>query len=262
VIERNLLRLIRAANFKAKSAAMRLTKWTGKSKVYIHPKHLAPLDPRHHWYLSYLQPGDRVLDVGCGNGMHSIESATHCAQVIGFDYDLEQLHNARVIQAERRIANAAVLVGNAEESFPFAEHSFDKAYFLDVIEHLERRVTVLREIWRVLKDDGTLLLSAPNRATSWKRRLKAAELPYYSDEDHKIEYTPEELRRELRQGGFEITGTMMPIVFDTPLAGWIDLVGGFSLSAYWRLSQWKSAYAQRHPEESIGWRVACRKVVE
>src|SRR4029450_8342383 len=53
------------------------------------------------------------------------------------------------------------------------ERSFDAALFFDVIEHLAPRVEVLREIFRVLKDDGRLLVSGPNRETRWRRTLRA-----------------------------------------------------------------------------------------
>ena len=89
--------------------------------------------------------------------------------------------------------------------------------------------------------------------------MKAAGLFWYSDPDHKIEYTPKTLREELERNGFEIISGMMPIVYDTPWAGLIDLVGGISLRVYQRLAQWKRNAARRHPEESVGFRVVCRK---
>jgi 2-polyprenyl-3-methyl-5-hydroxy-6-metoxy-1,4-benzoquinol methylase len=66
---------------------------------------------------------------------------------------------------------------------------FDLVLFLDVLEHLHSRQGALREIHRALRPGGTLLVAAPNRDTSWKRRLQAASSFYYTDPDHKIEYT-------------------------------------------------------------------------
>jgi SAM-dependent methyltransferase len=251
------LQLIRWVNYAATGLSIRLTRWTGKSREYIHPKHLLDYAD-HHWYLRYLRPGDTVLDVGCGNGMHSLRAASNGRRVIGFDYDVRSLAVAQRLSVGSD-GYTFFFCGNAEQPFPLPDSIFDCVLFLDVLEHLDERDRALREIYRVLKDEGLMLLSVPNAETSWKRRLKAARLFYYSDPDHKVEYTPETLRDELARNGFEIVSEMMPIVYDTPWAGLIDLVGGISLRVYQRLAKWKRDMARRYPEESIGWRVVCRK---
>jgi SAM-dependent methyltransferase len=131
--------------------------------------------------------------------------------------------------------------------------------FLDVIEHLEPRRQVLREIARVLKPDGRLLISGPNRGTSWRRRLREAGLFAFSDPDHKVEYSEDEFLAELRAGGFAPDGAVMPVVYDTAWAGVIDIVGGLSLPAYRWMSAWKRQAALRRPAESIGFRVVARR---
>lgn len=50
-MKRFLLRSIVLINGRSKSAAVRLTKITGKSPVPIHPKHLLPENKNKHWYL-------------------------------------------------------------------------------------------------------------------------------------------------------------------------------------------------------------------
>ncbi len=258
-LERACLRLLQYGNRRLKSASLRLTKLTGKSPVPMHPHHLLELRPEHNWYLKYLEPQARVLDVGCANARHTLSVARHGHYVVGFDYDLREIKRGQaLLQGEER-KNVALLAGDAEAGFPFLEASFDAVLLLDVIEHLVERDAVLGEIHRVLRPEGLLLLSAPNRDTRWKRRLKRAGLFYYSDPDHKVEYTPATLRAEIERNGFLISSDFMPIVLDTPLAGAIDLVGGVSLTFYRRLSNWKVAQARRHPEDSVGWRLVCRK---
>ena len=157
------------------------------------------------------------------------------------------------------LGNARIFAWDITGAFPFPSGSFDAALFLDVIEHLVPRLDVLREIHRVLTEDGRLLVSGPNRETRWRRTLREAGLFAYSDPDHKVEYTREEFLAELAAAGFEPDGPVMPVVLDTPWAGAIDAVGGLSLGLYDRLSRWKREAAVRRPEESTGFRVVARK---
>jgi SAM-dependent methyltransferase len=244
------------ANNKAKRLAIRVTKWTGKSAELIHPKHLLGDTPENYWYLAYLEPGARVLDVGCGNGMHSIKAARRCRWVAGVDGDRASLGVALRESRTHGVSNIAFLAAQLEDGLPVAGGHFDTVICLDLLEHVHHRDLMLGEIRRVLKPGGTLLLAVPNRATSWKRRLERAGLFAYSDPDHKIEYTLEELEQELGRSGFQIT-RMHPSVYDTPLIGLVDLVGGVSLGAYRRLTELRRRLARKHPEENAGFYVVC-----
>jgi len=132
----------------------------------------------------------------------------------------------------------------------------DTVICLDLLEHIVERDQLLGEIRRVLKPDGLLLLAVPNRATSWKRRLARAGLFAYSDPDHKIEYTLEELQEELARSGFAIT-ELHAAVYDTPLIGAIDLVGSLSLTLYGKVTEVRRRLARRFPEESAGFCAVC-----
>ena len=251
---RPLVAALDALNRRGSAIAVRLVKYTGKSPEAIHPKHLVQV-PWHHWYVDYLKPDDRVLDLGCANGVHTLAAAGHARRVYGLDADVGQLRVAAAAVRRRGIDNVALVAWDVTQPLPFSTASFDAVLFLDVIEHLEPRVAVLDEIRRVLEPDGRLLLSAPHRDTSWRRRLRAAGLFAYSDADHKIEYSRDDLLAELARGGFTPTEPVMPIVYDTPLAGLIDVVGAVALPVYARLMHKKRAAALKHPEESIGFRV-------
>jgi SAM-dependent methyltransferase len=257
-LNRLLVRALDVGNRRGKALAVRLVRLTGKRPYAIHPKHLVD-DPWHDWYLPHLSDTNVVLDVGCSNGAHLARAALRCRSIVGMDYDLRQLPVAARTIRERGLRNAWVFAWDITGSFPFADGAFDAALFLDVIEHLEPRVGVLREIHRVLRDTGRLLVSGPNRETQWRRRLREAGLFSYSDPDHKIEYTREEFLAELAAAGFEPDGPVTPVVLDTPWAGAIDALGGLSLGLYGRLSRWKREAALRRPDDSTGFRVVARK---
>lgn len=222
-------------NRRGKAVGVRLVKYTGKSPHFIHPKHLVNA-PWHDWYLEHLHPADFVLDVGCANGAHAVKAARQAKRVIGVDYDPGQLRVAADSVRRLGLDNVRLFAWDLTRALPFTAAAFDAVLFLDVIEHLGPRLEVLQEIRRVLRPEGRLLVSAPNRETSWRRQLQAAGLFAYSDPDHKIEYTEEEF-----------------------LAGLIDALGGLSLGLYAGLSRWKREVALRHPDESTGFRVVARR---
>ena len=256
---RPLVAVVDLLNRRGKSVGVRLVKYTGKSRHFVHPKHLVE-SPWHDWYVDYLSPAAVVLDVGCANGGHTVRAARRAKRIVGIDYDVAQLRIAAASCRRQGLDNVKLFAWDLTRAFPFPDASFDAALFLDVIEHLDPRVAVLREIRRVLKPDGRLLVSGPNRATSWRQRLRGAGLFAFSDPDHRVEYTPEEFLSELQAGGFEPMGPVMPVVYDTPWAGLIDAIGGVSLRLYARLHRWKREAALRHPEESTGFQVVARPV--
>lgn len=246
-------------NRRGKAVGVRLVRYTGKSPHFIHPKHLVDV-PWHDWYVEHLTPDAVVLDVGCGNGAHTLRAAAAARRVFGVDYDLRNLEVAAATARTRGVGNVTFFAWDLVRTFPFAAASFDAVLFLDVIEHLDARVPVLAEIHRVLRPGGRLLVSGPNRDTTWRRRLRAAGLFAFSDPDHRVEYTEAEFLAELGAGGFEPEGEIMPTVYDTPWAGAIDIVGGLSLGLYARLARWKRDVAVRCPGESTGFRVVARRV--
>jgi SAM-dependent methyltransferase len=72
------------------------------------------------------------------------------------------------IGAARWPSGAANLSCTAEEdALPFADLSFDRVLVVHGLEAAEHAPKMLREVWRVLKDDGRLLIVAPNRRGMW-----------------------------------------------------------------------------------------------
>ncbi len=54
-----------------------------------------------------------------------------------------------------------------EDALPFADLSLDRILLVHGLENAENARRMLREVWRVLKDDGRLLVVAPNRVGMW-----------------------------------------------------------------------------------------------
>jgi ubiquinone/menaquinone biosynthesis C-methylase UbiE len=114
-------------------------------------------DVQAAFFLPYLRPGMRLLDVGCGPGTITIGLAAAVApgEVLGIDREPSQVERARVLAREKGIANVRFEVGNAEE-LPFPDGSFDAAFEHTLLEHVADPARVVREMFRVLKPSGVI----------------------------------------------------------------------------------------------------------
>lgn len=111
------------------------------------------------------QRGEKILDVGCGVGTFAFHVAKRGADAIGIDYSRESINMAKKIRARYKLAGKVnYIVGNAMK-MPFASNSFDKIVCADLIEHVDIKETkkIIKEIVRVLKNGGLLVVYTPNR---------------------------------------------------------------------------------------------------
>jgi SAM-dependent methyltransferase len=101
----------------------------------------------------------RILDAGCGSGRNMVELARHGA-VTGVELSGPSVQLAR----DRSVGE--VLEGSVME-MPFEDGAFDLTVSLDVIEHLEDDVAALKELRRVTKPGGALLVTVPAYQWLW-----------------------------------------------------------------------------------------------
>lgn len=233
----------------------RLTQLTGKSKYLIHPKHLVTIED--NWYLSAIKKRNIILDLGCGSGFHSLKAAQRCKKLIGIDCNPVQLAIAKNIAKEKKIKNVTFIKANLEEKLPFKNNYFDIILAFDILEHLRKRNFFLSEIKKWLKPKGLLYLSVPNKDTSWKKLQRKVGLNSYTDQDHKIEYSLAGIKKVLLKAGLKPLN-IGPIVYDTPWTGFIDLLGGISLTMYRYLVYWKKNKVKNNLKESIGFRIKAK----
>jgi SAM-dependent methyltransferase len=102
----------------------------------------------------YLEPGAVVLDAGAGRGiMYPYDYRSLVNRVAGVDTDPAVTENANLTDAA--VADLT--------SLPYADGEFDVVFSKYVFEHLERPLAAMRELRRVLKPGGHLLIHTPNR---------------------------------------------------------------------------------------------------
>lgn len=122
---------------------------------------------RNSYLLKFLQPkrGDRILDVGCGVGYFADLLTEKGAEVWGVDLDRDSIRVARLVLSERvKFASA--------ESLPFDDNSFDKILCSEVLEHISDDKKAIREILRVVKPGGRILITVPSPNGLFGNKIK------------------------------------------------------------------------------------------
>lgn len=114
-----------------------------------------------------LKESDKVLEVGCGAG-HILEKITK-GKLYGID-----ISEIQIERTKKRMGDKVELKKAPGENIPYEDKFFDKVLCSEVIEHVIDPREVLKEISRVMKDDGILSLSIPNEEVinSTKKFLK------------------------------------------------------------------------------------------
>jgi len=103
-------------------------------------------------------PGQRVLDLGCGPGDGMARLGTTGAVAIGLDYSGGMLDQARKVAA-----NAGRLARGDAGRLPFRDGAFDKVVCTNSFHHYPDHVGALREMRRVLRPGGLLVLVDPRK---------------------------------------------------------------------------------------------------
>lgn len=122
-------------------------------------EHLA----RYHFARQFVK-GKRVLDAACGAGYGSAMLAETAGSVIGIDISKEAVGYARSNYAAAAAAGAEIDFSEGDcLALPLNDHSVDVAVAFEIVEHIKDASGFLRELRRVLRPDGVLILSTPNR---------------------------------------------------------------------------------------------------
>lgn len=127
--------------------------------------------------------GKSVLDTGCGNAYGTAYMAQFAQEISGIDYDAETIAANKKRYAE--ISNLH-FIHSAIPPIPLADNSVEVVTSFQFIEHIEERAAYLKEVFRVLKPGGKLLLSTVNAKKSLARN------PF-----HVFEYTFDDMKKEV-----------------------------------------------------------------
>ncbi len=115
-------------------------------------------------------PGARALDVATGTGRVPLAlraAGALDATLIGVDHSLRMLRQAQAVLDELKPAQRATLIRGDAHSLMFKEASFDTVSCLEALEFMRDPQQVVREMARVLKPGGTLLVSNRVGRDAW-----------------------------------------------------------------------------------------------
>lgn len=154
----------------------------------------------HDFFTKRVYPGERVLDLGCGNGALSRDVAEKSgAWVLGIDLNPDHINIAKKTYSHPRVVfeHGDVLTANIQGSF-------DTVIMSNVLEHLENRSEFLRRVTERIQP-RRFLLRVPTFERDWRVPLKAElGIEYRLDPTHCIEYTLETFAEEMAQSGLTI----------------------------------------------------------
>lgn len=133
----------------------------------------------------------RILDVGCGTGANLL-MLSEFGDAEGVDVSEDALAFCR----ERGLNQVKL---GAAEALPYDDGTFDLVTALDVVEHLDDDLAGLREMRRVLRPGGRVLLFVPTFMFLWGLQDDVSH--------HRRRYRMPELQRVIEQAGFEVERT-------------------------------------------------------
>jgi SAM-dependent methyltransferase len=158
----------------------------------------------------------KLLDIGAGLGLF-----LKAAEGAGWEAEGVEISKPAAAYA-LRVAGARVHPGPFRGA-AFAAGEFDAATLLDTLEHLEAPVETLREVFRILKPGGMVLVQTPD-LDSWSRKTLGKNWAVLSPAEHLGYFTGRTLARALGRAGFEAETVGNLLIFDPEYAhrkrGW------------------------------------------
>lgn len=158
-----------------------------------------------------VEPGDRLLDLGCGFGRHAFEAARRGASVVALDAGPDEVAQVRatigamVEAGELTPGHPATAVQGDALALPFADGTFDRVIASEVLEHIPDDTAAMAELARVLRPGGTMAVTVPRcvpEAINWALSDEYHDTPG----GHVRIYRRSTLERRLGAVGLEPTG--------------------------------------------------------
>jgi ubiquinone/menaquinone biosynthesis C-methylase UbiE len=134
--------------------------------------------------------GETILDAGCGTGVFTLDILSSGAHVIGLDISLPMLIRATHKAKEHPFH----VVSGDMVTLPFQDNFFDKALSVTAIEFFEDATDAVKELFRVTKHGGLIVVASLNSLSPWASRRKAEAKKGHSLFERASFRSPDQLR--------------------------------------------------------------------
>jgi SAM-dependent methyltransferase len=166
----------------------------GSAGARLMPRMVGRLYPMMAGELA-LRPDDDLLEVGCGSAMLLVEHAPHVRHVAGLDASEIQVRMARERLAERIAAGTAEIVLGDAVAMPWEDGRFSVICSLNCLKFVPDPPKALREMHRVLRHDGRLVLTIDKQSDKWGRSGEVDAMGQW-------QWSVDDARRMMEDAGF------------------------------------------------------------
>jgi ubiquinone/menaquinone biosynthesis C-methylase UbiE len=189
-----------------------------RARAWWRGRQIVPFDPDEQWFWDHYDSaaaqivdfyagagvslvGRTVADVGCGDGIMAmgVVDRARPAHLVGFD--VNAVDSEALLGRARRFGVAAELPPTLEfrvsepTRLPADDATFDAVFTWSAFEHVREPLELLRDVRRVLKADGVLML----QLWPFHRSAKGSHLwDWFPDDFHHLEQTEEEIVEQMR----------------------------------------------------------------
>lgn len=144
-----------------------------------------------------LQAKPKVLEIGFGNGMFLKELEKRGFETYGMDI------SKKLVELVSKFVNGELKVGDINKPLPYKSNFFDAVVLFAVLEYAKDYNKSLKEINRVLKNNGIVFIIVLN-SNSILHKILRKKWSYYQDVYHASMFDKKSLSRALQDAGFKI----------------------------------------------------------